>query len=551
MIRHLPERRLDLVLKLTLAFAGLVILSWVLAFRFQLANLDNDTAQHVSVAQNLLAGKGLSTSLLFYDEHFQQESLPAAQTIWPPGFPLVLAAILAMGFTVTGAVTLVGAASHVLSSVALFALLRRLEIRRVLAFASAAVWLLWTTELGLVNRGYTEPLYILCTLLGTYAFVRAEQADTQSARLKWLVTMGAWLGASFLVRYVGILTIGAGLAAVALTTLKRDRFSRTAIANVVAAGIVPALVVAAVFARNWLITRTMTGWPEIYNEPDPIGALKALLWAIRYQVVGTPGEFDLFWIIGVVLVAGVLAASVWLVRRIAAFRGSSWLERLGPAVVFSVLYSLITVAFLVALAAVRNPLLLQWRYLVPLVPFALLLLAIVAEAVVRTTAGATRQAAWGAMSAWLIALACGQAVAIEVGLTNRWLDLRANTLQAALAAPFGSAGVTVAEQLRRDASEAAPILSNEGQGLGLLLQRPTLSLSPRTFANATWDEAAVHELIVQRNVRWIAFLPRLFDPDDFENSNRPLFISLARGKPPAWLEQVVATDDLYLYRVTH
>lgn len=549
MIGQLPERRLDLVLKLTLALAGLLILSWILAARFQLANLDNDTAQHISVAQNLLAGKGLSTSLLFYDEHFQQHKLPAAQTIWPPGYPLLLATLLATGLSAAAAVVGLGVASHVLSGVTLFALLRRLQVGRLLAFLSAVTWLLWTAEIGLVNRGYTEPLFILCTVVAAYCFVRAEQSGTQPARLRWLFAMGAGLGASFLVRYVGILAVAAGIATVAITTIKRDGLNRTGLTNVVATGTLPGLAGVAVAVRNWLITSTMTGWPEIYNERDVLGALKALLWAIRYQVVGSPGEFDLFWVIGLTLIAGVVAAGLWVIGRASSLRGSPWVAQLWPTILFIGLYAPITIAFLVGLAAVRNPLLLQWRYLVPLVPFALVLGALVAEAVIRTTEGAARRTAWCAMGVWVMALAWGQVLAVDVGLANHWLDRRANTLQAALSTPLGDSATTVAEQLQQDTSESSPLLSNEGQGLGLLLQRPTLSLSPRTFANAVWDDASVRALVARHNVRWVVFLPRLFDPNDVENSNRPFFVSLARQQAPQWLEEVVATDDLQLYRV--
>jgi hypothetical protein len=552
MIKDFSEvASLDNILKIALALIAVAVVSWVLVTHFQRANLDNDSAQHLSVAQNLLAGKGLSTSLLFYDEHFEQRRLPAAQTIWPPGYPLLLAALIWCGMSGVTAIVLIGSLTHVAACIVLFSLLRRLQIRPAIAFFAALVWAVWTTELGLLNRGYTEPAFILCTLLATYSQLRAQSAPDSKTHFRWLIGCGAWLGVSFLIRYIGIIAVAAGIAAVALATLINRRQLRPAIVDAGCVALVPTILIGAVFVRNWFITRTMTGWPEIYIERDVIGAIKALVWAIRYQLIGAPTVPDSFWSVGVVLIAGATAGAVWLALNMKDVRRIQWSIGAIPVALFSAIYILASVAFLVWLAAKRNAALLEWRYLVPLVPFALVLLAIFAEAISSTTRSSrARRIAWTLMSIWVCAVLIGQYLAVEIALDNKWLDRRAQSLQGSLGTQLGSAdAITIGELLRKEASESSPILSNEGQGLGLMLERPTLTLSPRTFVNAIWDSVTVRELIDDYHVRWIAFFPALFDPADVENRNRPFFISLASGDAPPWLEQITKTEYLHLYRV--
>ena len=59
--------------------------------------LGNDSFQYLSVAQNILAGQGDSTSILFFDEQFYTGKLPAPQTVFPPAYPILVSAIAYFG----------------------------------------------------------------------------------------------------------------------------------------------------------------------------------------------------------------------------------------------------------------------------------------------------------------------------------------------------------------------------------------------------------------------------------------------------------------------
>src|SRR5690606_34233414 len=109
-------------------------------------------------------------------------------------------------------------------------------------------------------------------------------------------------------------------------------------------------------------------------------------------------------------------------------------------------------------------------------------------------------------------------------LENAWLEVRAEALRGALAQRGGDDSLR--ELLERDVSLASPLLSNEGEGLGGLLGRPTLSLSPSTFSNRVWDEPTVQDLVERYCVRWVVFIPSLFDEQRQVNANRGFFVSL-------------------------
>ena len=61
------DLRVETLCTVVLLSLGSAVLLWAILGFFEPANLDNDVAQHLSGAGNLLSGRGLTTSLLFYD----------------------------------------------------------------------------------------------------------------------------------------------------------------------------------------------------------------------------------------------------------------------------------------------------------------------------------------------------------------------------------------------------------------------------------------------------------------------------------------------------
>jgi hypothetical protein len=522
-----------------------------IAAGFDAANFDNDAAQHVSGARNLLDGRGLSTSLLFYDEHYLQQRLPAAQTVWPPGHSLLLAALLAVGVPAAPALLFLGTAGHALGGLLLYRLGRVAGLNAWLAMLCSLAWLGCTTELGLIVRGYTEPLFTAATLAAAWAFAKSLVVDDRRRRYALLVGAGVAAGAAFLLRYAGIAFIGAFVSTTFVVALLLERRALYALRAAMCVAAPPILVIGAVFTRNWSITSTLTGWPQVDNEADIVGALRAFYWAIQDLVGGADGGSDYTgYAIQLTLVVGVLALLAILATRSPVRSLSALGPAAGGSLALALLYAGATSTMLVVLAASRYPELLGWRYLVPVVPFVLLAVAILCEAAWRTVrqSSQARAAAVAAVALWFAAVAVGQARTTDLVLTNTFLADRARALTGALEYRVGDRSLR--EILERDVSLASPLLSNEGQGLGGLVERPALSLSPRAYANMIWDEPTVRALVEQYCVRWVVFFPSLFDEHRLTNSNRAFFVSLARRTPPDWLEAVGSSEHVDVYRST-
>lgn len=115
----------------------------------------------------------------------------ALSTVFPPGYPLLLAPWVAAGLDVERAATLVGAASLALTLVPLLAIVRHLHERAALPAA-----ILWATSpllLRVAAEAYSEPPFLLLLALGTWRGFCGNW---------WLV--GACAGLAFWIRPEGL-----------------------------------------------------------------------------------------------------------------------------------------------------------------------------------------------------------------------------------------------------------------------------------------------------------------------------------------------------------
>ena len=108
---------------LTLLVVGLSVASLVALYDGTL--LPNDTAQYLSVARHLEKGEGLATDLVFFPEHHVQKTMPAKETGFAPGFPLLVAGAAALGLPLEYAAFLVTAMSLGLAAILIFLLVNR------------------------------------------------------------------------------------------------------------------------------------------------------------------------------------------------------------------------------------------------------------------------------------------------------------------------------------------------------------------------------------------------------------------------------------------
>jgi len=96
----------------------------IFASLFDGSFVQNDTAQYVSMAENLMAGQGLATSLVWTAEHHLLGGLPVAQTNMPPGYPMLIALVSQLGVEPLRAALLVSVACFSVIPLVLYQILR-------------------------------------------------------------------------------------------------------------------------------------------------------------------------------------------------------------------------------------------------------------------------------------------------------------------------------------------------------------------------------------------------------------------------------------------
>lgn len=294
--------------------------------------LSPDSTGYISVGLNLAKGEGFI--------NWAGETL----TIWPPGLPVVIALGELVGVGPYWTLRLVNAAT-IAAIVALSATLLYRNVRnRQLAVGATVFVAVSVALLGVAKWAWTEPLFILVTLL---FIMSLEQALRAPQKLRWLVAAAALAWAAFLLRYAGISLIAAGT----LTVLVGQWPARPSLAirNTLVFGAIASLVPVAWMLRNRSIDGTLMG-PRVPSIDTPV--------QIAFRIGRTVGEWLLPFaglgrlhdVIGLVALGAVAVAVVWALRRTGTANNPSleWLALL-PVAVFGLVYvAYMTVAQLTA-----------------------------------------------------------------------------------------------------------------------------------------------------------------------------------------------------------
>lgn len=163
----------------------------------------NDGIQYLSTATNWLQGHGFSTHSLIYNPHFQGR-LPAPQTVWPPGFPALLALAGMLGANLESAALMINLAASALSGWLVWLILRQCYFTRPAALCCAALFYFTTASWHLAIALLSESLFTLLILAALYCL----PAQATTPRRMWLLC-GSFVGAAITVRYSGVFSAAA------------------------------------------------------------------------------------------------------------------------------------------------------------------------------------------------------------------------------------------------------------------------------------------------------------------------------------------------------
>ena len=538
---HPAQRFLLVITGLVTAIGLALMVAWQPEF------ISRDGAQYLSIAQNLATGNGNSTSVIFYEKHYQQNRVPARQATFPPGYPAAVATLVYLGIPADTAGFTVSLLSFSVTIFILFGLLQLTGIGTSGAAAFSATWAMLTLNYYMVLDTTTESLFIALTLGSALAYCKASAIADNLRRTLVLVTAGGLAAAAVTVRYAGLFFVFAlGTAALMEWVGRRGYITLKSMVTLL---LIPALVVAALFLRNYQLVGNWIGGPDMTVVHPLLLIIKQFYWSLS----------GIFGLSGPGLLAGhpaeVLLALFILSCLVLLFlnRGATWIDVAGlrsvlrrRVTLISLVYLVAAVVFLAYAGRTSNsgP---SARYVLPLVPF-MMIIAAAFTASLSIDSRVPRYARWIPVVLLVATFLSGQIVVLRDFSNDLGRGSPARIIHAALneQTPGGTVRTLVLDSDKRTGN---PVLSNESQLLYAALKVPTLGLTAAIYTTRIWDQDNVAQLLCAYDVRVLLLFPELLDNQDAEWSNYVFFRELLHQPHPEWLELDYQSPTVHVYSV--
>jgi len=507
-----------------------VLVSLWLAHETDPARIRHDGAQYASVARNILSGDGLTSDVAYYDLQHRSGGFPVPMTDWPPGYPASVAVLMLFGTDAATALLLINYLAVFVCGFVIYRCSAEIGTSPLVATAATATWWLFVPAWALARTGGATFPFIMATLVGYLCFLRLKRGGV------WLHVAGLAAAYAFSLRFVGLFFIAA-LALMAGIELLRSR-NRAALLDTVRMLYLPVLAVALILLRNKMLVGSWFSRPLGYPEPSP-GLFRSLAWSLGQlagvERVDVASGSPIAWavLLGLVM-AGCIVALVTM-RRI---RGDlSALSR------HPLLYPAAMIFGLGAISLLRGNSYFAPRYLVPVVPFAILSVVWVFGQLPRPGIATIR---------WILPAAALACLSGQLHVASRELPFdpnldEAHAIRRGLAAQVGDR--SVADHLRTTIDRQHPLFSSDPHTLSLILERPMLGVAIANYSRIRLDADAARELLDRFGVHYVLMLPLQFDVEQPFNRNLTLFADLAQGRTPPWLRCLYRNEALTLYGV--
>ncbi len=235
----------------------------------------NDGVQYLSTASSLLKGHGFSTSALIYMPHFQGV-FPAAQTVWPPGYPLAVALATFPGLELPTAALILNLVSHALATTVMYLIYRRMDVDKTAAIVFSFLFYIMAMPWSFVSGLITEPVFttlVLATLLVLPTPGNQTLSGNHSANLAFWLTCGALLAMCIYVRYSAVFfaaSVGSGIFLYILIYLRPNFNSFVVLCFKLAAlTVIPVLAFAHLMYRTHLLIGTLDRYSGS-REPETL-----------------------------------------------------------------------------------------------------------------------------------------------------------------------------------------------------------------------------------------------------------------------------------------
>lgn len=525
--------------------ASCLIVLLGLAWHYDSSLINGDTVEHTSVALNLLSGNGFRTSIVYWDNQYLAGGMPTPQTVFAPGYPVLIAFMLIMGVPQQYAAVIVASISLLLSAFVLENLLRRQGCVASISVGIAIIWLFTLLNWQVALAGLTEPTFVLFTLLALQA-VHIGLREQQ--KILWMFWAGVWVSAAFLIRYTGIFFI-ATIGAYLLVCIICNDF-RKALFSFLAFSGIPTIVVLTVFTRNMFLTGDLTGGQFGKSDQTPVlEAIKHVYWALceGFNLPDLPVHAD-----EVIIVLIVLGMAIIAYTKFATLfaEHQSWrvyvLDAEYSVPIISFFYLFWVSVFIYYFSSKIAMFFASGRYFLPLLPFALILAFYLLDTSTFSLTPITKKIAVAVNVILCFLLLLGR---IESHISNTGLLKPYGDVEIRSILNQHVNGITAIEFLRRQSPDT-PVISNLPLRYFWLTNRPVIGFAPAQYSKTEWTVERVRQIAGQYKAKYVVFFPSFFFMDDiFNNSNQHFFFDLKNKRVPSFLHLIFISPKVEIYEI--
>lgn len=498
---------------------------------------EKDAAQYISTAQNIAAGFGISTDIAYYDLHHHLGQLPVAQTVWPPGFPLAIAAVSKLGLSTWEALLFINYLALLATGGLVYLGLRASDVSWYWSLTAVLCWFTFQPGWETAASGLSSNLAVFLALLSTTILIASSREGVSARR-----NAGSWLFAglfgalAFSMHYAFAFYLGSLFVWALTEGLRTSRGQALKMCALI--GLPVAIIVLPIVFRNWWITGTLTSRPPAVTESDP----QALLHAFGFMVSKVTGlSPDHLVVTGLAFAALFSGAALLIVFARKSGGLEACADNLSPPILFVGCF----LSALMLLAVWSGPRYLNPRYLSFCFPW---VLVITWTVVFRATKDFRRASLVPSLLFILFFLMLPQYALFEDWLGQSAIAERNLEIQKALQTDIG--GETLGEFLDREVHRDRPMISTVPQSVWLFAGRPTIGAATLPYSRRSWDQPTVASLIEEKNIGVLLLLRSLMSASAAANGNQLFFTELdATEQAPEWLEKVYGDEEILLYEI--
>jgi len=500
--------------------------------------LSIDSAQYISVAKNILIGEGFSTDILYYEKQYQQEILPAAQTIFPPGYSILIAIASLLGPDLIEASFWVNLFCFLGSMLLIFKILLACDYSARVSMWSALLWAAFSVNWHYVLISMSEIPFIFILLLSLYLLIKYET----NRRWLWIICASVLLGFAFWVRYAGLFFI------IAISIYQFYNFwknkDKTHFLQLVLYHVITYSFVIFLFARNYYYLGEISGGPKLNNGGAIFQLIQNMYWSLN-KLIGADSGGGFYQILRVTLMVFISYTAYLIIKHRTRFEQFSIIQRKLLLLICLMLLSYMGSLFAMAYKFEGD--FINIRYLIPVLPLVSILLVVLFDTVSRMV---VRKRLYNLLMAVVMVAFFGAQLIIAQD-ENKWLSSVKERFSfvTTMSQQQMADGRLVSDLLNTVIDTQHPVLAPRGQVIAALLDIPLIGLTQQKFTHRTWDEAEVKNIVNQYQVSFLLLPLKSYDRNLAGNRNQILFNRLYDGDRFEWLTPVVEQQDFILFAV--